>query len=385
MRKKNKYKIFLIAGETSGDIIGGKLIEALKKSSKDLDFYGVGGDNMINAGLVNTFPMHDLSVMGYLEIIPSIPRIFNRLKQTIRNIIEYKPDIIITIDSPGFNFRVAQRVRQLFGKDIKIVHYVAPSVWAYKPERVLKVAKLFDHLLMILPIEKEYFKDHIPCTYVGHPIIERKIRSEKTVESIKKRFAIRADEKLITVMPGSRKGEISKHLGLFKEALDIVRQTHKIKIFIPTLRSLEYMLAGKIEGALISAQESMKKDLISASDVALIKSGTSSVEMLGYKIPTVVAYKMNPLTYLYLKNKIKVKFASLANIISDKQIIPEFIQNECTSTNLANAIVEILNNPKARQKQIEGFNEVERLFKGEGKKLPSEQAANVILKILSGN
>jgi lipid-A-disaccharide synthase len=129
-------------------------------------------------------------------------------------------------------------------------------------------------------------------------------------------------------MPGSRRGEVEKHLEYFTQAIEIVRKTHKVKVFIPTLRSLESFLSGKIKNVIISAQESVKKDLITASDVALIKSGTSSVEMMSYKVPTVVAYRMNPLTYLYLKNKIKVKFASLANIISDKEIIPEFIQND---------------------------------------------------------
>jgi lipid-A-disaccharide synthase len=382
MPKKNKYKIFIIAGEASGDIIGGKLISALKKSKKDIEFKGVGGDNMINAGLVNTFPIHDLSVMGYLEIIPAIPRILNRLKQTVRNIVEYKPDLVVTIDSPGFNFRIAHRIRQLFGKNIKIVHYVAPSVWAYKPERVLKVAKLFDHLLMILPIEKPYFEAHIPCTYVGHPIIEQDIRSKNPIDLIRKKHAVRSDEKLITIMPGSRRGEVEKHLEYFTQAIEIVRKTHKVKVFIPTLRSLESFLSGKIKNVIISAQESVKKDLITASDVALIKSGTSSVEMMSYKVPTVVAYRMNPLTYLYLKNKIKVKFASLANIISDKEIIPEFIQNDCTSENLANAIKALLDDTLLREKQLEGFAEVTKLFKGEGKKLPSEQAADVVLGLL---
>lgn len=380
---RDKKKIFIIAGEASGDVIGGKLIVALKKLNSELEFRGVGGDNMINVGLNNIFPMHDLSVMGFFEIAPAIPRILNRLKQTVRNIIEYKPDLIITIDSPGFNFRIANKVRQLLGRKVKIIHYVAPSVWAYKPERVLKVAKLFDHLLMILPIEKQYFEAHIPCTYVGHPIIEQDLKSSKSVEEIRNKYRIRDDEKLITIMPGSRKGELGKHLDCFIKAIEIVRQSHNIKVFIPTLRNIEKLVTGKVDNVIISSDLEIKRDLISASDVALIKSGTSSVEMIGYKIPTIVGYRMNPLTYLYLKNKIKVKYASLANIICNREIIPEFIQKNCTSYNLANAMLDLINNKELRKKQLEGFVEVAKLFKGEGEKLPSEQAADVVLRLLN--
>ncbi len=379
----DKKKIFIIAGEASGDVIGGKLITALKKSNSKLEFRGVGGDNMINVGLNNIFPMHDLSVMGFFEIVPAIPRILNRLKQTVRNIIEYNPDLIITIDSPGFNFRVANKVRQLLGRKVKIIHYVAPSVWAYKPERVFKVAKLFDHLLMILPIEKEYFEAHIPCTYVGHPIIEQDLKSSKTVADIRKKYGIRDDEKLITIMPGSRKGELAKHFDCFVKAVEIVRQSHNIKIFIPTLGNIEKLVTGKVNNSIASSNLEIKRDLISASDVALIKSGTSSVEMIGYRVPTVVGYRMNPLTYLYLKNKIKVKYASLANIICNKEIIPEFIQKNCTPYNLANAILDLIDNKELRKKQLEGFIEVAKLFKGEGEKLPSEQAADVVLRLLN--
>ncbi len=380
-----KNKIFIIAGEASGDVIGGKLITALKKANAKLEFRGVGGDNMIKAGLSNTFPIHDLSVMGFLEIIPAIPRILNRLKQTIRNIIEYKPDLIITIDSPGFNFRIANKVRLLFGNKIKIIHYVAPSVWAYKPERVLKVAKLFDHLLMIIPIEKPYFEAHIPCTYVGHPIIEQELKSSKSISDIRKKHGIKGDEKLITIMPGSRKGELEKHLACFVQAVEIVKQTHNVKVFIPTLRNIEKLISEKVQNAIITSNIEVKKDLISASDVALIKSGTSSVEMISYKVPVIVGYRMNPLTYFYLRNKIKVKYASLANIISDREIIPEFIQKDCTPSNIAKALIDLIDNNELRKKQLEGFAEVENLFKGEGKKLPSEQAADVVIKILSTN
>ncbi len=378
----NKHRIFIIAGEPSGDVIGGKLIKALSQMNPNLEFRGVGGDNMINEGLNNIFPMHDLSIMGFLEVIPAIPRIINRLKQTIRSIIEFKPQIIITIDSPGFNFRIVNKVRLLFGNKIKIIHYVAPSVWAYKPERVFKVAKLFDHLLMILPIEKQYFENHVPCTYVGHPIIEQDLKSSLPISAIRKKYGIKDTEKLITIMPGSRKGEIEKHLECFIKAVDLVKQDVNAKVFIPTHRNFEKLISYKAKGVIISSNPDAKKELITASDVALVKSGTSSVEMISYNIPTVVGYRMNALTYLYLKNKIKVKYASLINIILNREVIPEFIQKNCTPQNLADAILKLLKDNSARAKQLDAFQEVSSKFKGEADKLPSQLAAEVVSRFI---
>ncbi len=377
-----KKKIYIIAGEASGDNLGSKLMAALKNAGK-VEFFGLGGDKMAKEGLNSVFPMSEISLMGFLEIIPHIPNLLDRINQTVEDIEKHKPDMVITIDSPGFCCRVASKLQ---GKNIPLVHYVAPTVWAYKPKRAEKFARLFDHLLVILPFEPPYFeKVGLKTTYIGHPIIEEPF-AKGNGAAFRKRHNIDADAKVLCAMPGSRNGELARLLPIYQEAIEIISdKTERLHVVIPTISSVaqkvqKFAESLPVPATVIEAAEE-KYDAYAASDVALAKSGTGTLELSLAKIPMIIVYKVNFLTHFILKRLVKIKYANLVNLISDKEVIPEFLQNDCTAENLAENLAELLNNKKSRDAQVKNSkNAIDQL--GKAPPTPSERAAAVILKIL---
>lgn len=371
VKKHKARKIYIVAGEASGDLLGSKLIRSLKKLNKTLEFRGVGGEKMKAEGLTSIFKISDLSIMGFIEVLPSIPRILARLNKTVSDIVEYKPDVVVTIDSPGFNFRLASKLRKQFGKSIKIIHYVAPSVWAYKPERVHIVKALFDHLILILPFEKKYFDEvGMQCTYVGHPILEDSPASSKK------------NSKLITMMPGSRISEVRRHLPIFLAALDIVqREIQDLQVFIPTVENVKKYITAAVKqypNIIVSDNPKEKEKYLSASVMAVVKSGTSSMEMVHNNIPAVVAYKINSLSALYIKSKLKIKFASLINILLNREVIKEFLQEKLTPKPLAYEILRLIKDRVYRSKQLEDYEKGRNLMIDLSKPSPSDMAASII-------
>lgn len=373
-------KIYLIAGEASGDNIGSKLMRALKQK-ESLSFYGVGGAKMQAEGLRPLFPMEEISVMGFLEVIPKIPHIRRLIKQTVQDIIKHKPDVLVTIDSFGFNKRVVKGVRQALGKNIKIVHYVAPTVWAYKPKRVYEVARLYDLQLLILPFEKEFFEPAgVNSEYIGHPVVEDAIIKKTRREE----FSLPAKARVLLIMVGSRAGEVQRLAPIFAETLAKLRQTNKEKIIalLPTLPHLETNLRKYFsEDCIISSQPGIKEKFFSLAEVALVKSGTSSVEMMMWGIPSVVAYKVNPLTYLYLKWAVKVKYVSIVNLIFNSEVIPELIQSNCRADKISAKLDELLNNPQIQSLQKQQYKSAIKTLGAGSQQSPSEKAASAILKL----
>ena len=218
-------KIYIIAGEISGDFIGAKIIQNLKQLHSNIELLGIGGPQMIETGLKTLFSISEINMMGFFEILPHIFRLKKRIIQTAQNITSHSPDLLITIDSPGFTYRVAKLAKTLNPK-LKMVHIVAPSVWAYKPERAAKYAQIYDHLLALLPFEPPYFEQvGLSCTYIGHPIIQQHFYPDK--KSLREEFTIEATTKVISVTPGSRIGEISRHMPVFRKALDIISTNNK--------------------------------------------------------------------------------------------------------------------------------------------------------------
>lgn len=381
---KKPYKVYLIAGEASGDIIGSRLMQSLAQKA-EVKFYGVGGEKMNAIGLNSLFPMADISVMGLFEILPSFFKIISRLKQTIEHILEVKPDIIITIDSPGFNFRIAKEIKEK--TNIKLVHYVAPSVWAYKPERATKIAKIYNHLFTLLPFEAPYFtKEGLDTTFVGHPILE----SEKGKEEVFRiRHSLEDDKKIICISPGSRKSEVKRLLPIFLKSIEIVSKSFpNLVIIIPTFSHLvslidtitsEYKIGKYI---LIDTPEE-KKNGIAACEIALTKSGTVTTEIAFNKIPMIVAHKMNPLTFFFLKKMIKINHATLINILADKEIIPEFIQDNCTPDKISSCLIEMLNNNNQAVEQVKEAYEILEMMKAD--QPASLIAAKKIIELLNNN
>jgi lipid-A-disaccharide synthase len=380
-------KIFIIAGEESGDNIGAKIITAIKKQSKQkIEFYGIGGDKMAKTGLKSLFPMKELSLLGFLEIIPHLPKVFKRIKQTVEKIAEIQPDILVTIDSPGFNKRVAKQVK---GSNTKLVHIVAPSVWAYRPARAQKFAEIFDKLLCLLPIEPKYFeKEGLESKFIGHPIFEDIPEfSKKEIEGFRKKHSLKTDDVIISTLIGSRKGEIKKHLPIFCEAIEILRKKyHNLKVIIPTTKQHkivieEYFKSKKIP-VIITDNMDEKFLGFEVSNAAIVKSGTVSLEVAAKKCPMVIAYKVNPISAYLLRKKILIKYVTLINILQDKPIIPEYLQEECTSDNLAIGIMNLIDDKKTAEAQTKQSEKSLNFLGMNQKEKPSSMAAKYILETL---
>ncbi|MDF3047374.1 MAG: lipid-A-disaccharide synthase [Candidatus Midichloriaceae bacterium] len=375
-------KIFLIAGEASGDVLGGKLIESFKKLHPSANFAGIGGSHMEKSGMKMAFNYKDIALMGFAEVLPKLFKILHRMGQAIAAIKAYEPDILVTIDSPGFNFRVVSKVRKFFGKKFPIIHYVAPTVWAYKKERAGLVAKLYDHILLLLPFEKPYFDEAgIDSTFVGHPITEdTKLDSSPSLPK-------KAEVINILIMPGSRVQEIN-HMGkIFADSLNLLQTKHnlKVKALIPTLPFLE----GKIQeifsnvDAEITTDPDKKVSFFAKSHLALVKSGTSSLEVASYGIPCVVGYKMSSITYWYLKRIVYAKYISLVNLLLGAPVIPELIQQNCTPENIASELYKLLDVTKYQKMQSQ-FQKSFKLLDTGSTHNPSELAAQAILKCYEG-
>ncbi len=379
-------KIFIIAGENSGDAIGAKLMRALKKQSgESLEFSGIGGHEMAGEGLSSLFPMQELSIMGMAELIPHIPNILYRINQTVEKIREINPDILVTIDSPGFTFRVAEKLRQTAFKKL---HIVAPSVWAWKPHRAAKIAKLYDHLLAFLPFEPPYFiKEGLACTYIGHPVTEEEFDKKKKAE-LKNKYNIASEAPILAVMPGSRSSEIKPLLPIFREAIILLarkfRNLHVAMLATPQFEKTinENVKHWQVRYSVITDRND-KKSAMAGADVALVKSGTSTMEVAIAKTPMVITYKVNPISAYLARRMLKIKYANLINIILDREVIPELLQERCTPELITSELTKLLTNPRTRDKQIKECGPVlEQLGLGD-KNTPSEKAAKIILEMIN--
>lgn len=376
-------RYYIIAGEESGDYIGGKLIESIKSlsSSEKVVFCGIGGRNMTSCGIKSLFPIIEINLMGFIEVIPRIFRIKSLIKQTVQDILIKKPGILITIDSPGFTYRVAKQIKQL-APNIKLVHIVAPSVWAYKPGRAQKYAKVYDHLLTLLPFEPEYFTPlGLAATCIGHPALEQEFMTKSS--ALREKMNISKDVKIIGVTPGSRKGEINRHMPIIRKVFDKLSTTHPIKIiFIQSDDSNIQQISRFLGDAKFDYCFSTERlNSFAVSDCVLAKSGTNTIEIAASGTPMVVGYKLNPFTFFLLKLMIKVKYATLINIIAGKEIIPEYIQSDFNVDNITHAIGDLLSDNKRSQSQVaEGQRILKNIGLGSEDK-PSIKAAKIILDL----
>jgi lipid-A-disaccharide synthase len=343
-------KIYIIAGEISGDRIGAGLINALKKLyGREVQIYGIGGAEMATQGLKSLFPMREISLMGFFEILPHIFKLKKLITQTIEDIQKVNPDVVVTIDSPGFNFRVAKLLKSSSVKT-KIIHYVAPSVWAYKEGRAAKCAKLFDHLLTLFPFEVPYFTKYgLDTTCVGHPIFEYDYdRIKKPAFRLKHKIG--HEDKLICITPGSRRGEIARHMPILLQVIERLAQNYEeltVGIPAPSIEIANYLkelIDAVDQKVIIVLNEEDKLNLYKSADLVLAKSGTNTLEIAACGTPQIVFYKLNIISWYIIKSMIKVKFASIINIIANKAIIPELLQNDCNVKDLTKLAMDYLRN-----------------------------------------
>ena len=383
-------KFFIIAGEASGDVLGSKLIRELKvqlaAKNEPFEFTGIGGRLMQEQGLKTIFPMEELSVMGFLEVVPHLKKLLKYIKQTAQAILEQKPDYVITIDSPDFNFRVVKKLKNYQGKKI---HLIAPSVWAYREGRAEKISKLYDLLLAILPFEPPYFERYgLKTVFVGHPIMENApdfSKKEIVNSKFRAKHNIAKDAVLLCLTPGSRNGEVAKIFPEFIGAVNLLSQKiPNLKVCLPLIdktRQLVTKMAQslKVEYSLVEKEE--REEAFFAANFALAKSGTNTLELALYRLPMIVAYKLNPITHFFVSRMVKIKYANLLNLILNKEVIPEMLQTNCRAKKLADSLEKIICDKNLAQTQL---NESERALKMMGfdhHKNPSQKAANEILKL----
>jgi lipid-A-disaccharide synthase len=377
--------IYLIAGEPSGDLLGGSLMAALKRRTGGcIAFAGIGGEKMAAQGLVSSFPMSELAVMGLAEIVPNLRRLIRRGEETVAEIGRLRPSALVTIDAPGFALRVAERVKPL---GIPRIHYVAPSVWAWKPGRAARIAKDLTHLMALLPFEPPYFeKEGLPCSFVGHPAIEGGA-GQGDGAAFRARHGIAADRKIVIMLPGSRVGEVDRMLGIFLAALKRLQAGRPpFTVVVPApahvMDRIQAGLAASGFDAIAVQGDTDKFDAFAAADLALGKSGTVTLELALSRVPTVVAYRINRLTHFIVSRIITGKYAGLPNVILNRPLMPELLQYDCTPERLAIELGKLLDDPAARQAQLDGMADIRERLSPPGM-TPSEAAADVVLSILN--
>lgn len=374
--------VYVIAGEQSGDVLGARLILALRAVRPDLAFAGIGGPRMEATGFTPLFPMHELAVMGLVEILPRIRRLRRLMQDTVADIHARKPDVVVTIDSPGFNLRVLKQIRSF-----RRVHYVAPQVWAWKPERVREFPGLWDRLLCLLPFEPEWFAKHgIEGRFVGHPVLQSGAGNGNGA-LFRARHGLLPDAPVLILMPGSRRSEVSRLLPVFGETLTLLAA--RIPGLVPvvpvasavadTVRNATF--AWKVQPVIVTGLDD-KHDAYAAASVALIKSGTSTLELALAGVPMAVTYRVNPITAAIARRMIKIPYVSMVNLLAGRGLVPELLQHDCNPKRLAETVEQLLGDRVVAQAQRDGFRAVmDSLRPPVG--TPSDAAAREVLTLLS--
>lgn len=379
--------IYIIAGEASGDFLGGQLMAQLKQQSdRPIKFHGIGGDKMIAQGLDSLFPYNELSMMGFIEILPHAYNVMARIDSTVEDIRAKAPDMVITIDSPGFCFRVVRKLRE-YKLQSTFVHYVAPTVWAYKPERAKKCADLFDHMLLLLPFEPPYFeREGLACTFVGHPIVAETPTGDGT--AFRKKYDIPVQQPLFTILPGSRRGEVQRHMPIFGRAVTLLaRKYPQLAMAITVPRQVIPFVTDYFEGCpfrtVITSEEEDKRGAMAAANLAIVKSGTVALEVAMNHAPMVVAYRVNPISAWMVRRMITARYVNLINLLLDREVIPELLQENCTAFCIAQSAEQLLNYEENITAQESAAQEALTMLMPASEQKPSAIAARAVLGLLS--
>ena len=385
-------RIFLIATEESGDRLGAGLMKVLRQRLGDaVQFDGVGGRAMAREGLNSLFPIEELSIVGFAAVVKQLRKILRLIRQTVDAVIEASPDILVIIDSPDFTHRVARRVRARTPL-LPIVDYVSPSVWAWRPGRARTMRSYIDHVLALLPFEPAAYRElhGPPCSYVGHSLIEQIATLRPDTAEQQRRDA---RPPVLLVLPGSRRSEIRHHLAIFGDALGRLRaRGADFELMLPTTAHLVEAISEGVKSWPVAPRivtgEADKRAAFRIARAALAKSGTVTLELALAGVPMVTAYRVGAAEAWILRRLIKVQSVILANLVLGKEVIPEFLQENCTAENLSQALAEMLADSTARQRQIEAFAELDAIM-STGNQPPSVRAADIVLATMrkgrSGN
>lgn len=373
-------KLFLIAGEPSGDRLGAALMAGLRTLVPGVTFQGVAGPAMQAEGMESLFPMKELSVMGLAEVLPKYRQLKRRIAEAAAAVLAANPDALITIDSPDFCLRVARLVKAA-RPDLPTIHYVAPSVWAWRPGRAARMAEVIDHVLALLPFEPPYMTAAgMTCDFVGHPVVAERLATPREAD------VLRGTSPLILALPGSRKGEVTRLAPVIGQALTLLKVRFPgLRVVLPTVPSVAPLIRDLVRDWPVRPEvienADRKRAAFAAADVALAASGTVSLELAANDCPMVIAYDMHPVTMWLMQRMKRVDTVTLVNLVSETRAVPEFIGKDCRAARIAPAVARLLTDPEAMAAQREAMAvTMDRL--GRGGEAPGVRAARSVLEAL---
>ena len=370
-------KVFILTGEPSGDKLASTVISKLRIQDPNIEYLSVGGTHIKKLGIQSIFDLKEITYLGFTSVLFNIFKIRNKINKTVEEIIKFNPDILFSVDSPDFTLRVAERVKQI-NTNIKTIHYVAPQVWVWRKNRVKKIKKFIDHILLLFNFEKKYFDDeNIKNTFVGHPLIEKEEKAKTALNDL-----IKKDKKIISIFPGSRKSET---LVLLPILLNFVKLMNKKDfsysyVFHATDENKEFIVNHVKQTDLnnidVISDDNIKSQILSNSIFAVSKSGTVSLQISSSNVPSIIIYKLSFINFMIFKLLVNVKFANIINIINDKEVIPELLQKECNAEEICRSVIYFLKNPKLIKKQLD---ECSKTLEGIKSKTSSSNEAATIL------
>ena len=346
-------KIFIVTGEPSGDKLAASVISKLKKINPNIDYLSVGGSHLQSLGIQSIFDIKDITYLGFTSVLFNIFKIRDRINITVKEIIKFKPDILFTIDSPDFTLRVAERVKKI-NKNIKTIHYVAPQVWVWRKNRVKKMKKFIDHILLLFNFEKKYFdEENINNTFVGHPLLQNQDLGKTVLNNLASK-----DKNIISLFPGSRNSETKVLLPILIDFIKLMNaKSSEYSFVFHAIQSNKNFIINKVKDYKIDnidiiSDENIKLQILSKSTFAVSKSGTISLQICNANIPSIIIYKLNFINFMIFKFLVNVKFANIINIINNKEVIPELLQNECNADEIFKSVSYLLKKPELINEQL---------------------------------
>ena len=371
-------KIFVLTGEPSGDKLASTAISKLKKNYDDIEYLSVGGSNLKKIGIKSIFELKEITYLGFTSVLLNIFKIKKKINQTVNEILKFNPDILFSVDSPDFTLRVAEIVKKKNPK-IKTIHYVAPQVWIWRKNRVKKIKKFIDHILLLFDFEKKYFDDeNIKNTFVGHPLIEDLNTNKTDINNF-----ISKNKKIISIMPGSRKSETSVLVPILIDFINMMnsKDSNYSFVFHATDENKDHLVDfiknKDLKNVDIISDENLKKEILTNSIFAVCKSGTVSLQVCNSNVPSIIIYKLSFINFMIFKLLVNVKYANIINIINDKEVIPELLQGECNAKEIYNSVKYMLKNPEIGKKQLEQCN---KTLEGIRSKTSSSNEVAIILR-----
>ena len=371
-------KIFILTGEPSGDKLASTVIANLKLKKPEIEYLSVGGTHLKSLGINSIFDLKDITYLGFTSVLLNIFKINTKINRTVDEIIKFNPDILFSVDSPDFTLRVAEKVKKI-NKNIKLIHYVAPQVWIWRKNRVKKIKKFIDHIILLFNFEKKYFdEENIKNTFVGHPLIENDRNNKTIIDNI-----LPKDKKIISLFPGSRKSETNVLLPILLDFIKIMNIKHDGYFFYFHATDdnknsiLEKIKLSKIDNLDVISDENIKSKILSNSIFAVAKSGTVSLQICNSNIPSIIIYKLSFINFMIFKMLVNVKFANIINIINNREVIPELLQKECNANEIYKSVIYLLKHPELIKKQL---TECSKTLEGIRSKTSSSEEACLVLR-----